>query len=92
MAGSSFCLEFEGLPRCIIVPYRSLRALERGGASNAEHEELFNAARTAGLENPEDYMEIFLARLDYLRRSVSSTKDELWEKFESASEDIQVTS
>ncbi|KAI8465892.1 MAG: hypothetical protein J3K34DRAFT_452483 [Monoraphidium minutum] len=56
---------------------RSLRALERGGGGGggggggAAHEEVYQDALKAGMQGPEDYMEVLLARADFLRRAAA---------------------
>ena len=69
---------------------RFLRALERGGASRKDHSELYNQALSSGLESPEDYMAIGLARLDFLRRSSKENFTELFETFSAINTFIQV--
>lgn len=69
---------------------RSLRALERGGALDSEHEELYNAALGAGMETPEDYMEVSLARIDSIRRHGPDKMDALRTAFRSTVEMMEV--
>lgn len=49
---------------------RRLRALERGKAEQKEIQAVYEAALKAGLQGPEDYLGILLARADYLRRQL----------------------
>ena len=65
---------------------RALRALERGGAPDAEHAALHAAALAAGMETPEDYMAVSLARLDCLRRQGAGSMEALRAAFQAATE------
>lgn len=70
--------------------YRGLRALERGGGSEEEHQAVYSAALSAGMESPDDYMEVSLARLDALRRRGPSQMEALRSAFYSTTELMQV--
>ena len=69
---------------------RALRALERGGGSDKEQEQLYGAALAAGMESPEDYMDVSLARLDALRRKGPEHMEPLRAAFQATSELMQV--
>jgi len=81
--------EFCGHVR-VDISCRSLRALERGGASEEGQEAAYHSALAAGMESPEDYMEVCLARLDALRRKGSDHMEGLRAAFQAATELMQV--
>ena len=73
------------------VGCRSLRALERSGAKESEQESWYNSALAAGMETPEDYMEVALARLDAIRRQGPEKAGELRVAFQAVQEMLQVS-
>lgn len=61
------------------------------GGSDAELEALYNRALSAGMESPEDYMEVSMARLDALRRRGPSQMETLRKAFQDTSELMEVS-
>lgn len=59
--------------------------MERGGGSEESHAEMYSAALAAGLQQPEDYMEVILARLDKLRGAGREGAPALRKAFQEAS-------
>eukprot|EP00775_Hariotina_reticulata_P001716 gene1716-2059_t len=50
----------------------ALRALERCGGTDEQHAALTEKALTAGMQGPEDYMSVLLARADCLRHQLAA--------------------
>ncbi|BDA40979.1 Squamous cell carcinoma antigen recognized by T-cells 3 [Coccomyxa sp. Obi] len=69
---------------------RGLWALERGGLSDEEHAAFHARALQAGLQSPEDYLEVQLARIDCLRRKGQAAYAKTKEAFEAAQELLSV--
>lgn len=69
---------------------RWLRALERGGAPEVEHAARFGEALAAGLQGEEDYLAVYLARLDALRRRGPPALADLRSTFQCGTRNIGV--